>query len=130
MRKHLRWLALCAGFGLSACTTTLTPRQATAKACADWHQIAIRSPTAAECPTIPGWTGKKLFDSTLDAERPLPVDQQKGAYSRQLNLGEGQDSSQLSTAELAKELDRFCRYEITDPSKKLSNFLSHRTQTW
>ena len=70
MRKHLRWLALCAGFGLSACTTTLTPRQATAKACADWHRYAIK-PAAAECPTIPGWTGEKTV--RFDARRRAAI---------------------------------------------------------
>jgi Subtilase family len=130
-RKHLLWIAPLVVLGLSACcTTSRAPRPGilkvsppgappldTSKACANWRWIGIRSPTAAQCPQVPGWRVSPLFAPKLPGQEPY--NQQQKPCDQQKNFDEQQTSEKLSGAEAIEELNRFCVYEIADANKEL-----------
>ena len=129
MPRHLLWLALGIGLGLSACATSPRPPQAprvlpvtlpdTSTACAEWRWIGIASPTAKECPSVPGWKVSPLFPPSSQAQEVH--DQLPRPYDRQLNFEGKQDPEKLAVDEASQELNRFCLYEIEDPKKNLGD---------
>src|SRR5688572_4995973 len=108
MRKHFLWLALCTGFGLSACATgrpqAPTAPLDTTKACASWRWIGISRP-GAQCPDAPGWTVRPLFPqlAPIEKEPECPED--------------GPPLDDVPDPKVIRELNRFCVYEIADWKK-------------
>ena len=128
MRRHILRLALGICVGLSACVTGPRPQSPirlltspldTAKACAKWRWIGIRSPAADRCPDVPGWKVNPLFASKAYGQAQEAYDQQGKPYDRQQILKGKQGPEKLSSSDAAiQELNRFCVYEIEDSNQK------------
>jgi hypothetical protein len=116
MRRLVLGFVLCSSLALGACATSrqaqLTSGElAASKACAAWRWIGIKGPSADddECPGAGReWRVSQLFDPQAGAEQREPYGKQQEPDAQQ----------RIPTADVVRELNRFCVYETADPDKK------------
>jgi hypothetical protein len=106
--RCLLGIVSCLAFTLCGCATLKAKPSENTSACTDWRWIGITSGPEVACPKVPGWKVAPLFGEARQ--------QPDNGY------GPAQQASVSSPEQLeaARELARFCVYEIADKKKKLS----------
>jgi hypothetical protein len=104
--RCLLGIAACLAIALCGCATHNVKRPENTSACTDWRWIGITSGPEVACPRVPGWQVTPLFD---EARQPANY------------YGLPQRASGPSPEKVARELARFCVYEIADKGRKLSD---------